>query len=151
VRFLRGDTVSAIRVILLVALTAGLLGTGAELLFLGHYEDWWQILPLALIALALGALAWHLVHRSAIPLRALQWLMALFAISGVAGVILHYLGNVEWERELSPGSEGLKLAWGALTGATPALAPGQMIQLALVGLAYAFRHPALGRAAGSEE
>jgi FtsH-binding integral membrane protein len=151
VRFLHDSTVSVIRTILLLALAAGLLGTGAELLFLGHYEDWWQIVPLVLIALALVLFAWHLLHRSPLPLRALQALMALFALAGVAGVILHYLGNVEWERETSPGIAGMKLVWGALTGAIPALAPGQMIQLALVGLAYSFRHPLLVQASEPEE
>ena len=34
-----------------------------------------------------------------------------------------------------------------LTGATPALAPGAMVQLGLIGLAYTFRHPALRSAA----
>jgi hypothetical protein len=144
VKLLNGPTVSVIRAILLLALTAGMLGTGAELLFLGHYEDWWQIVPVALIALALLIIAWHLLHRSPLPLRVFQGLMVLFAASGIAGIILHYLGNVEWERELKPGIAGLQLVWGALTGATPALAPGQMLQLALVGLAYTFRHPQFG-------
>jgi hypothetical protein len=39
--------------------------------------------------------------------------------------------------------EGLKLFKAAITGATPALAPGSLIQMGLLGLAYTFRHPAL--------
>jgi hypothetical protein len=143
VRLLQGSTVDVIRAILLLALTAGLLGTGAELVFLGHYDGWRQWIPLALIGLALLVVVWHLLHRSALPLHALRVLMALFAVAGVAGVVLHYLGNVEWEQEISPGTTGVRLAWGALTGATPALAPGTMIQLALVAWAYTFRHPLL--------
>ena len=38
---------------------------------------------------------------------------------------------------------GLELVWEALKGATPALAPGAMAQLGLVGLAFAYRHPLL--------
>ena len=40
----------------------------------------------------------------------------------------------------------MALFWKAMAAKTPpALAPGAMTQLGLLGLAYAFRHPALGR------
>jgi hypothetical protein len=53
------------------------------------------------------------------------------------GTFLHYRGNVEFELELTPGIRGLALFREAITGATPALAPGAMIVVGLVGLAYA--------------
>jgi len=46
-----------------------------------------------------------------------------------------------------PSLGGSELYMKALMGATPLLAPGTMIQLGLVGLAFAFRHPAF---AGSD-
>jgi hypothetical protein len=69
--------------------------------------------------------------------------MVLSLVSGVLGAWLHYRGNVEFELEMEPALRGLTLFWRAMRGATPALAPGTMIQLGLVGLAYTFRHPAL--------
>jgi hypothetical protein len=38
---------------------------------------------------------------------------------------------------------GWELFKEAMTGATPALAPGAMVQLGLIGLAWSYRHPAL--------
>ncbi len=36
---------------------------------------------------------------------------------------------------------GFELAWEALKGATPSLAPGTMMLLGMLGLIYTFRHP----------
>ena len=48
-------------------------------------------------------------------------------------------------RQGGPFSGGVQLVWEALRGATPALAPGTMILLGLMGLLYCYRHPALER------
>jgi hypothetical protein len=37
----------------------------------------------------------------------------------------------------------MPLLWKVMSGAAPALAPGAMVQLGLLGLIYTFRHPAL--------
>ena len=68
-------------------------------------------------------------------------------VSGLIGLWQHYQGNVEFEREMYPDLGGLELVVKALHGAFPALAPGTMIQLGLLGMAYTFRHPGLARAA----
>jgi hypothetical protein len=41
-----------------------------------------------------------------------------------------------------PDLAGWKLFKDSMMGATPALAPGAMLQIGLVGLAWTFRHPA---------
>jgi hypothetical protein len=48
-----------------------------------------------------------------------------------------------------PSRSGFELFREAMMGATPALAPGSMIQIALIGLAYSYRHPRLSR--GNEQ
>jgi hypothetical protein len=140
---LQNSAIKTVRRILAAALGLGLVGTGAELLLLEHFEDWRQILPVVLIACALVVLIWHAVDRSALPVRVLQGLMLIFALTGVMGLVFHYRGNVEFEKEMYPSRAGLELFREAMMGATPALAPGTMIQLALIGLAYAYRHPRL--------
>jgi hypothetical protein len=70
-------------------------------------------------------------------------MMVACVIAGCVGLVLHYKGNVEFELEMYPSMAGGELVWKALTGATPALAPGTMVQLGLVGLAFTYRHPAL--------
>jgi hypothetical protein len=137
-------TLAAIRRMLLLTLALGVTGNATELLLLGHFEDWWQRIPLALSALVLLALAWVVLSRGAAALRVLQLVLLVCAASGGLGVLLHYRGNVEFEREMYPSRAGMELFREAMTGATPALAPGTMLVIALVGLAYTYRHPRLG-------
>jgi hypothetical protein len=128
--------VSALRRLLFWTLIAGIVGTGAELLLLGHYESLTQIAPLALIGLSLPVLVWYRLQSGSAGLRIVQGVMLLFLVAGCAGVGLHYLGNHEFELEMYPSLVGAELVRKTLTGATPVLAPGSMALLGLVGLAY---------------
>ena len=70
--------------------------------------------------------------------------MLLYAGSAVIGVTLHYKANVALQHETRPDLKGLELVTNVITSAAPpALAPGLMLQLALLGLAYTYRHPVL--------
>ncbi len=138
-------TINALRGFLLILLLIGILGTGAELLLLEHIEDVWQWAPLILMGVSLAVLGWRAVDRGRVSMRAFQGTMILFVVSGFVGLWMHYQGNAEFEREMYPTLKGLALFWEALKGATPTLAPGTMIQLGLLGLAYTYRHPALSR------
>lgn len=124
------------RSLLFAALLVSLLGTGTELLLIGHFEGWWQLLPLLLIGLALALLAWFRTSRSASSKKVFQGLMALFLITGILGFALHYDGNMAFELEMYPGMKGGELIWETLQGATPVLAPGSMIATGLLGWAY---------------
>lgn len=137
----------ALRGFLLLLFLIGSLGVGAELLLLEHYEDYWQWTPLVLVGLSLAVLAWCALAPDRTSLRAFQGMMGLLVISGFVGLWLHYQGNVEFEQEMYPTLKGLELFWEALKGATPALAPGTMIQLGLLGLAFTYRHPAFTHSA----
>jgi hypothetical protein len=134
---------SALRTFLLITLLVSLAGTLVELLLLEHFEDAWQWAPIVLLAAALVTLGWHALERGAMSLNVLRALMVLCVASGLVGVLLHYRGNVEFELEMYPDLSGWKLFKDAMMGATPALAPGAMLQIGLVGLAWTFRHPAL--------
>ena len=52
---------SPLRRFVLAVLTVGLFGVLADLIALKHFEDSWQLVPLFLIGLAFGAIAWYLV------------------------------------------------------------------------------------------
>lgn len=136
-------TLAGLRAFLLVTFVLAILGVAAELLLTEHFEDVWQVVPLGLFALSLLVLGWYGVRRSRASVRAFQGVMLVFALSGVVGFWLHVDGNVEFEREMKPSIGGAELLREALMGATPALAPGTMILLAAVGLAFTYRHPAL--------
>jgi hypothetical protein len=131
-----------VRRILLATFVLGSIGTGAELLLLEHTEDVWQKVPLGLIAAGCAAAALVAIRPAVATLALFRLAMALFVASGAVGVWLHYEGNAEFERELSPGIGGMALAREALSGATPALAPGTMVLLGVIGLTAAYRHPA---------
>jgi hypothetical protein len=137
-----------VRAALLALFVFGAVGTGAELLLLEHTEKLAQWVPLAAIATSLAVLAAHALARHRFTVRAFQGLMVLFLAAGGVGVVLHYRGNAEFERERDPGIEGADLFRHAITGATPALAPGTMVLLGSIGLLYAYRHPALSRSPG---
>jgi len=136
-----------LRRVLLAVFLLGALGTLAELILLEHYEDWWQLLPLVLLGASPIAVALLILRPGAASLRSFQMLMLLLVAAGGIGVYQHYSGNVEFELEMYPSRGGFELIWESLKGATPALAPGAVAQLGLLGLAYCFRHPLLARTA----
>jgi hypothetical protein len=125
-------------------LLVGIAGVGLELVLLGHYEDPWQWAPLALLGAGLvvgGALVARPAPRTVQALRAV---MALYLVAGGVGVYFHLKANLEFERELRPSMAGTELVVETLRGAMPALAPGAMAQLGLLGLLVTFRHPNSG-------
>lgn len=138
-------TIDTLRRILFDTLAIDAAGNEAELLLLGHFEDWKQYGPLILLALVMGVQGWFLATRSAASIRTLRAVMWLCIASGILGVYFHVKGNLEFELEMTPAEAGWVLWREVLTGATPVLAPGAMVQLGLLGLAWAFRHPVVGR------
>lgn len=132
-------TLLVIRRILLGILLIGLVGMGIELLFLQHDEEATQLIPLVLIAIALVTIAWHAAQGGRASLGMLQVTMVLFIAAGPLGMYLHYRANLAFQREVDPSIAGRALFWKALMAKTPpALAPGSMLQLGLIGLAYAY-------------
>jgi len=124
------------KTLLLVAFLLSLIGTGAELLLLEHFEGFWQVIPLLLIGLGLLVLLWQGAAKSTTSTRVFRGLMALFLISGILGLVLHFNGNMAFELEMYPGMKGGELIWETLKGATPVLAPGSMVATGLLGWAY---------------
>lgn len=116
----------------------GSLGTGTELVLMEHTEGVWQNVPLVLIAIAFCGLGLLASRRGTPQLRVFQVVMLLFVVSGAAGILLHYKGNVEFERELNPDASGLELFRESMKGATPALAPGTMMLLGALGFGYVY-------------
>ncbi len=140
---LERNLVTYVRVLVLGVFLFTLIGTGAELILLEHTEDIWMWIPLALMGLGIVNLGIFAYTKSPVTLRFFRSLMVLFIISGLLGIGLHFKGNAEFEKEMYPAIGGFELIWESLKGATPALAPGTMIQLGLLGLIYTFKHPLL--------
>ena len=131
------DRLDVLRVWILGILALGLLGTVTELILLEHYEQPLQLVPVGLIVAALVVIAWHLLRRDSASLNTLLGLMVLFVLAGFAGVVAHFHGSTEFQLELNPDMGTWELLEKVLRAkAPPLLAPGMMLQLGLLGLAY---------------
>lgn len=134
------------RTLLLGIFLVGVGGLATELWLIGHYEELDQFIPLGLaVAGAIAVLAAAMRPATA-TVRVLQFVMVLCVISGFLGVWFHFQATTEFQLEMDPSLRGWALFRKAIVAkAPPALAPGSMIQLGLIGLAYTFRHPALAK------
>lgn len=121
---------------MVVILLLGMIGILVELLLLEHFEDTLQFIPLVLLGIGPIALVWQVRSPRRTALRTFRAIMVLYLVSGALGIFLHYRGNVEFELERRPEARRWQLFREAMMGATPALAPGAMVQLGLLGLLY---------------
>jgi hypothetical protein len=138
------DTATTIRRLLLAVITLGLIGTAVDLVLLEHYEDSWQLVPLFVIVMALGAIAAYMRTGSALTIRVLQSVMLLCVLVGGIGVVLHYQGNLEIQVDMDPTLSHWQYFTKVMRAkAPPALAPAAMAQLGLLGLVFSYRHPGL--------
>jgi hypothetical protein len=134
----------AARRILLTILFLGIAGISLELWLMAHTEDVYQLIPLVIAMAGVVAIVIVAVKPSMGTVRLFQAVMALFLLSGLVGAWLHFQVNMEFQLEMDPALAGMALFQKSiLAKSPPALAPGAMIQLGLIGLAYTFRHPAL--------
>ena len=133
-----------VRRILLAILALGMAGSLTELILLKHTEDPIQWVPLVLLGAGGAVLAWHGASGDAASLRLMRWVMGGFVAAGIAGVHFHFQGSAEFKLESQPTLAGMALFWQAIRAKTPPLlAPGAMVQLGLLGLAYTYKHPVL--------
>ena len=133
-----------VRRILLAILALGMAGSLTELILLKHTEDLIQWVPLVLLGAGGAVLAWHSASGGAASLRLMRWVMGGFVAAGIAGVYFHFQGSAEFKLESQPTLAGMALFWQAIRAKTPPLlAPGAMVQLGLLGLAYTYKHPML--------
>jgi hypothetical protein len=134
------DTLRRVRRWILFVLVVGMTGSGAELLLTGHYEEAWQTIPVILVAVSLAVIVWHVASRSLASVRSLQLTMVLCVAAGALGVVLHFRGAADFQLEMDPTISRSTLFQKVIrVKAPPVLAPGVMVQLGLLGLAYAHR------------
>jgi len=133
-------TLLTLRRLILILLGCGLAATALELWLIGHHEDARQLVPLVVTLPALAALIWHAAAPGRASTAAFRLAALVLIVSGVAGIYLHYTGNREFQLELDPSLAGLALMEKILHAkAPPALAPGHMALLGLLGLAATYR------------
>ena len=132
-----------LRQLMLALVLVGTVGLSIELALLRHAESFTQWIPHVTLLIGLLAIVLVYLHPTVETLKAFRVVMLLFLLVGLLGIFFHYRGNVEFALERDPSLTGTKLVWKALRGATPALSPGALVQLALLGLLFTYRHPVL--------
>ena len=131
-----------LRRLLLWLLLLGLAGVATDLTLLGHYEDTRMLLPFVAMAVAAAGATTRLARPSP---RSVWWLRASMVpmmAAGATGAYLHYLGGVEFQADMDPTLSRWQLFWKVIhMQAPPMLAPGVLVQFALLGLVSTYRDP----------
>ena len=141
-----GMAAEPLRRVILWLVLFGMLGLAAELVLLEHFDEAWQFAPFVAIVLGVATGGALLARPSRGAVRATRLAMGACVVVAAIGVVLHYRGNAEFELERVPTLSGVALVRESVFGATPALAPGALLHLGLLGLACCWRHPAaIGR------
>lgn len=138
------EVLRRLRLFLLVFSILLLGGALVELLMVEHTGDAVQLIPFALCGLGVAAVLAALLKPRRATFQALRVCMLLVVCGSLYGVYSHVENNYEFQREVHPNASASELMWGALAGANPLLAPGILAVAAMLALAAAYRHPALG-------
>ncbi len=129
----------AFRRLIMAVVIVGIVGIGAELVLLEHWESALQWTPLiALIAATLVILSAG-IHPTRTRILALRIVMLALVLVGILGIGLHWRSNALLELEMNPSAEGWPFIRRVLFGGTPLLAPGAIMHLGLIGLAATYR------------
>jgi hypothetical protein len=126
-------------------LVLALVGTVVELGLLGHFEDPWQWAPIVVLSLCLSLTLTHFFAPGPLIRKLLRISMVLCILTGMVGLFLHMKGNFEFELEMYKNLSFFSLLWRSLRGALPALAPGSMIYIGLLGLITALIQPPVSK------
>jgi len=134
------------RNILIAILLFGTAGTATELLLLAHTEDANQWIPLVLCAATVVLGIGVAIRPTRASIRVFQVVMLLMIVGGGLGMYLHLRANMEFQLEMDAALTGFALLKKSVVAKSPpALAPGSMAQLGLIGLAFTYKHPKLER------
>jgi hypothetical protein len=136
------ETLQIVRRWVLAAIVAVLIATEAELIFVRHFgNNNGQMIAVVLTSTGLISVGWHAIARDTMSIVVFRFLMYLFLVFGIDGLMVHYNFAAHAVLKLHPALTGLPLLYATLSGDIPLLAPGMLIQVGLLGLLYTFHHP----------
>lgn len=118
-------------------------GTIVELWLLDHTQDAVQLIPFALCAAGIGAVAAAMLRPSRASMLSLRVLAGVEALGSLVGIGYHVWSNFSFEQEIRPTAALDTLILPTLKGAAPLIAPGALLFAALVAAAATYYHPAL--------
>ena len=125
-----------LKYVILYTLIFFLFGSLIELYLIKHYEDIIQIIPIFCLGVSLGSLLILYFRVSKLTINLFKGSLSVISFVGLLGVILHLNSNFQFEKEMRPSSSTMDLFIESLSGALPALAPLNLVLLAMVGYSY---------------
>lgn len=125
-----------LKYVILYTLIFFLFGSLIELYLINHYEDTFQIIPIFCLGVSLGSLIILYFRVSKLTINLFKASLLVISFVGLLGVILHLNSNFQFEKEIKPSSSTMDLFIESLSGALPALAPLNLVLLAMVGYSY---------------
>ena len=125
-----------LKYVILYTLIFFLFGSIIELYLIKHYEDVIQIIPIFCLGVSLGSLIILYFRVSKLTINLFKVSLSVISFVGLLGVILHLNSNFQFEKEMRPSSSTMDLFIESLSGALPALAPLNLVLLAMVGYSY---------------
>lgn len=125
-----------LKYVILYTLIFFLFGSLIELYLINHYEDTIQIIPIFCLGVSLGSLIILYFRVSKLTINLFKASLLVISFVGLLGVILHLNSNFQFEKEMKPSSSTMDLFIESLSGALPALAPLNLVLLAMVGYSY---------------
>lgn len=125
-----------LKYVILYTLIFFLFGSIIELYLIKHYEDVIQIIPIFCLGVSLGSLIILYFRVSKLTINLFKGSLSVISFVGLLGVILHLNSNFQFEKEMRPSSSTMDLFIESLSGALPALAPLNLVLLAMVGYSY---------------
>ncbi len=128
----------------LLAVSAFILsGTILELILIEHTGDLVQWLPFVLSGIGLFSLFWFWLKPSVKAIYTVRGVMGALALGSLFGVYEHFIANFEFSKEIHPAYTLVENVTAALKGASPMLAPGILLLVALLATAMTYKHPIL--------
>lgn len=137
---IKGTVEQELRSILLGFSALAYVGAVIELVFIGHYESFIQVIPFILSGLGLLICIWMWVSPGKKAARTLRFTSVIIALGGLFGIYEHLMNNLEFEMEIHPEYSFGTAFWEALGGATPLIAPGILVFAALLAIASTWKH-----------
>jgi hypothetical protein len=125
-----------LKYVILYTLIFFLFGSIIELYLIKHYEDVIQIIPIFCLGVSLGSLIILYFRVSKLTINLFKASLSVISFVGLLGVILHLNSNFQFEKEMRPSWSTMDLFIESLSGALPALAPLNLVLLAMVGYSY---------------
>jgi hypothetical protein len=125
-----------LKYVILYTLIFFLFGSIIELYLIKHYEDVIQIIPIFCLGVSLGSLIILYFRVSKLTINLFKGSLSVISFVGLLGVILHLNSNFQFEKEMRPSWSTMDLFIESLSGALPALAPLNLVLLAMVGYSY---------------